>query len=131
MGGGRKAPLPQAAADEHHVFAAGLVFLWTECPPHRGMHAEDVEEIPRDAGGRELRRIAAPGEVEGLVSEGRQAGKGALTFIHRRESQPGELGAADGGILSFAIDQNQSIGPRVRQRPQQQSVCLLYTSRCV
>src|ERR1700691_2244146 len=87
IGARAKRASPQRMADEAHGLAAGPVLFRQKRAAQRRAHAQHSEEVPRNARRGKLLGIAPAGQVEVLVSEGREAGKRAALFAEERRAR--------------------------------------------
>src|SRR5690348_18278918 len=72
---------PEFVAENHHAIAARLAFGGGEVASDSRLHAERIEEIPSDAHGGDLPRLAASSEREVVGRVSRNGSERALIFL--------------------------------------------------
>ena len=111
---------PQHMAEDGHLVLAGLILVGEKGSAERGLDAEDVEVVRRDARAAQLDRVAHARERGAAAGLGRHEVEHGVVLLPVEKVQRGDAVAlAARRLLEHAHD---AVGVRVGERLQQQSV---------
>ncbi len=115
-------PLPQPVADQRDRRAAAFPFRRAEASTQQRARSEHLQKVRRHAYRRHPLRLCSAGEREGVETDGRDTGEGAVAVAQRLIRGQGKRAAGEAQRRIVSGNRNQPLRFRQRKRAQDQRV---------